>query len=430
MMRLLVYGSHGPQVQLLQLALRRAGYEPGAVNGVFDTRTEEALRTFQAAHDLSADGAAGEQTHTALRPWYTGYTVHTLRSGETFYRLAVRYGTTIRAIEIANPSLDPLNLTSGISVTVPLPFAVVPTDIACCSELVEVCCAGIAARYPFVSQQEIGQSVLGRPLQCLSMGGGTNRVLYNAAHHANEWITVPLLLRFAEELAHAAAFGLPLGGTDARALLDGTALFLLPCVNPDGVDLVTGDISAGTVYESALEIAAAFPDISFPAGWKANISGTDLNLQYPAGWTEAREIKFAQGYTRPAPRDYVGNAPLSAPESRAVYDYTLSVSPALTLSYHTQGGVIYWQYLDFDPPGALEIAERFSAASGYLVEATPYVSGFAGYKDWFIQTYDRPGYTIEAGRGENPLPPGDFASIYAENLGILTSGLTATRQSR
>ncbi|MCD8389243.1 MAG: gamma-D-glutamyl-meso-diaminopimelate peptidase, partial [Oscillospiraceae bacterium] len=242
--------------------------------------------------------------------------------------------------------------------------------------------------------------------------------------------TVPPLLRFAEELAHAAAFGLPLGGTDARALLDGTALFLLPCVNPDGVDLVTGDISAGTVYESALEIAAAFPDISFPAGWKANISGTDLNLQYPAGWTEAREIKFAQGYTRPAPRDYVGNAPLSAPESRAVYDYTLSVSPALTLSYHTQGGVIYWQYLDFDPPGALEIAERFSAASGYLVEATPYVSGFAGYKDWFIQTYDRPGYTIEAGRGENPLPPGDFASIYAENLGILTSGLTATRQSR
>ena len=44
----------------------------------------------------------------------------------------------------------------------------------------------------------------------------------------------------------------------------------------------------------------------------------------------------------------------------------------------------------------LEIAEYFGRISGYAVEETPYNSGFAGYKDWFIQYYDRPGYTIEA----------------------------------
>jgi len=156
-----------------------------------------------------------------------------------------------------------------------------------------------------------------------------------------------------------------------------------------------------------------------------NISGVDPNLQYPAGWDQAREIKFAQGFVSPAPRDYVGTAPLVAPESRALYDYTLSYSPALTLSYHTQGNVIYWKFLDYNPPDAYAIGLRFSAASSYALESTPYASGFAGYKDWYIQNYNRPGYTIEAGLGQNPLPIDRFDGIYADNLGILTLGLQA-----
>ena len=39
----------------------------------------------------------------------------------------------------------------------------------------------------------------------------------------------------------------------------------------------------------------------------------DLNLQFPANWEEARRIKFSQGYTKPAPRDYVGEGPLTEP---------------------------------------------------------------------------------------------------------------------
>lgn len=97
----------------------------------------------------------------------------------------------------------------------------------------------------------------------------------------------------------------------------------------------------------------------------------------------------------------------------------MSVDPALILAYHTQGQVIYWKYLDFEPKGSRQLAYRFAAESGYAVEETPYASGHAGYKDWFIQHYDRPGYTIEAGLGENPLPITQFEEIYADNLGIL-----------
>ena len=95
--------------------------------------------------------------------------------------------------------------------------------------------------------------------------------------------------------------------------------------------------------------------------------------------------------------------------------------PALILAYHTQGEQIYWKYDDIDVPGALALGQEFARLSGYALAETPYVSGFAGYKDWFIKTWRRPGFTIEAGLGENPLPLSQFDSIYAKNLGILTT---------
>ena len=423
-MKTLSFGSAGPQVQLLQLALRRAGYSYVAVDGVFGGQTQSSLKNFQRKNGLAADGIAGPATHRALHPWYTGYVNHTLRSGDSFYRLARRYGSTVEAIAAANPTLDPLRLPVGAAVVIPLPFDVVPTQIAWCSELLRLCCEGIAARYPAVTLGELGSSAMGHPLRVLRIGRGGTRLLYNAAHHANEWITTPLLMKFTEQLARADAFGTEIFGQSARALLDGASLAVVPCVNPDGMDLVTGDLRSGADYLSARSIAADYPGIAFPNGWKANIRGIDLNLQYPAGWERAREIKFAQGFISPAPRDYVGPSELSAPESQAMYAFTLAFSPALTLSYHTQGSVIYWKYLDFDPPGARVIGRRFAAVSSYLLEETPYASGFAGYKDWFIQAFNRPGYTIEAGLGDNPLPLMEFDRIYGENLGILTLALS------
>ena len=247
---------------------------------------------------------------------------------------------------------------------------------------------------------------------------------YNASHHANEWITTPVLLKFLERYAAAYVTGGSVGGTPARTLYNTTTLYLVPLVNPDGVDLVTGALKPGdSYYEQARAFAAFYPAIPFPSGWKANISGVDLNLGYPAEWERARSIKFSQGYTRPGPRDYVGTAPLAEPENRAMARFTRAHDFRLTLSYHTQGRVIFWKFLDYEPEGSRQIAEAFSEVSGYLVEETPYSSGFAGYKDWFIQSYNLPGYTIEAGLGENPLPISQFPDIYRENEGILTLGM-------
>ena len=427
-MKLLYPGASGPQVQLLQLALLRAGYPPGPLDGVFGVKTLNALRRFQQSRDLTPDGVAGPATHAALRPWYTGYVRHTLRPGETFYRLALRYGSTVGAIELANPGLDPLDLRPGGVLTVPLSFAVVPLEIDWCSALLAFCCEGLRARYPALRLGGIGAGVLGSPLWRLTLGEGAGRALFNACHHANEWITTPLLLAFLEELAQARAWGERIGGVEARALLEGRTLSVLPCVDPDGMDLVTGDLSGSAACARAREIAASYPEFPFPAGWKANIEGVDLNLQYPAGWEEARRIKFAQGFVSPAPRDYVGEAPLRAPESRAVYSYTRSFDPALTVSLHTQGEVIYWKYQDLEPPGAREIARRMAMAGGYTVEDVPYASGYAGYKDWFVLAYLRPGFTLELGRGENPLPIAEAQRIYPDLRAMLLEALLAVEQ--
>jgi g-D-glutamyl-meso-diaminopimelate peptidase len=196
-------------------------------------------------------------------------------------------------------------------------------------------------------------------------------------------------------------------------------------VDPDGVDLVTGAIRPDSKeYAAAQQIGARFPRIPFPQGWKANLLGVDLNLQYPAGWLRAREIKFSQGFTQPAPRDYVGRAPLTQRESAALAQYTEDVDPALVLAYHTQGKVIYWQFEDYEVPGARELAEEFARVSGYRMEDTPYESAFAGYKDWFIKNYRRPGFTVEVGSGQNPLPLQQFDEIYRDTLGILVTAAT------
>ena len=280
----------------------------------------------------------------------------------------------------------------------------------------------ITQTYPFCRSELLTTTAFQRPIRTLVIGNGPRKVIYSAAHHANEWITTLVLLKFAEELAQKIRDGGSIGGVDAQEIAQAATIYMIPMVNPDGVDLVVGAIQPGQFqYETAQRLAEYYPQIPFPDGWKANLLGVDLNLQYPAGWLQAREIKFSQGYTRPGPRDYVGRAPLTQVEARALAGYTEVIDPALVLAYHTQGNVIYWQFQDYQIPGARELAEEFARLSGYAMEDTPYESSFAGYKDWFIQRFRRPGYTIEVGSGTNPLPLEQFDEIYRDNLGILTT---------
>ena len=301
-------------------------------------------------------------------------------------------------------------------------MAIVNTQTPLTAQSCEEMILSLVRTYPFCRSEILTGTVFQRRIRTLVIGNGPRKVLYTAAHHANEWITALILLKFAEEFAQAITDGGKIFDRDARALAQAVTIYMVPMVDPDGVDLVVGAIGPGQLqYDAAKQVAAGFPQIPFPSGWKANLLGVDLNLQYPARWLQAREIKFMQGFIRPAPRDYVGRAPLDQQETRALAGYTEVIDPALVLAFHSQGKEIYWQFLDYEVPGAEALGQEFARLSGYTLAQTPFESAFAGYKDWFIQRFRRPGYTIEVGQGTNPLPLSQFPEIYRDNLPILVT---------
>jgi g-D-glutamyl-meso-diaminopimelate peptidase len=288
------------------------------------------------------------------------------------------------------------------------------------SKLLEENINALTLKYNFIHVDIIGSSVLQKPIYSLKIGFGPKKVGYFSTFHANEWITTTLVMKFLEDICEAYSTNSNIAGYSAKSIFDIATIYIVPMVNPDGVDLVNGAIGVDTsIYQNCKHIASFFPSIPFADGWKANIRGVDLNLQFPAGWQNAKQIKYSQGFNRPAPRDFVGFGPLTEPEALAVYNFALAQNFDLILCYHTQGKEIYWQFENYAPQDAYNIGLELANLSGYTLANVPYTSSFAGYKDWFLLEYSKPAYTIEAGIGTNPLPLSQFAEIYNDNIGIL-----------
>lgn len=280
----------------------------------------------------------------------------------------------------------------------------------------------LARSYPFVNVRAIGRSVLGKPIHAIRIGEGPYRWHFNGACHANEWITSLLLMRFARQYAKACRERSQIGGKPARGLYTRNTLWIVPMVNPDGVELVQrGATPKHPYYKQLLQWNRGTTRFH---RWKANIRGVDLNDQFPAHWEEERARR---GVERPAPRDYAGAGPLTEPEAIALADFTIETDANAVLALHTQGEEIYWNYRDREPPEAGEWARRLGLASGYR---PVWLEGSdAGYKDWFIQRFGRPGFTVEAGWGHNPLPIADADEIYDDVMKLLAEALDLSPDS-
>jgi g-D-glutamyl-meso-diaminopimelate peptidase len=271
---------------------------------------------------------------------------------------------------------------------------------------------------PYLCYEVIGHSVMGKEIISIKLGQGKREVHYNASIHANEWITAVILIKFVMEcLRSIDGEDGYLRGFDIRALLQETTVWFVPLLNPDGVELVLDGIREGHPFEQQLLVWNNHStDFS---GWKANIHGVDLNDQFPAHWDEER---LRRNTSKPGPMNYSGDAPLSEPEASAIANFTLKHSFALALSLHTQGEEIYWNYRGYEPSDAKRIADKFAEASGY--HAVYLTESDGGYKDWYIQQFRRPGFTIELGNGKNPLPFEQLKDIYEKVSKILLLGFT------
>ncbi|MCX8130454.1 MAG: M14 family metallopeptidase [Clostridia bacterium] len=417
-METLQLGSVGPYVKLIQSLLRRVGYYAGPVDGVFGAQTRQAVITFQRNNGLTPDGIVGPATWNIFMRFLRGYDTYTIRQGDTIYNLARRYYTTVNSILTANPGINPDSLVVGSTITVPYGIDVVFTDIDYTYRIMETDIQGLKARYPFLETGIAGKSVQGKNLYYIRLGTGPKQLFYNGAHHAIEWITTPLLMKFTENFLRAYSSNFVLRGYNPRDIWNRASIYIIPMVNPDGVDLVLEGISRQNPY---YEFVNRINNTGLPISrvWKANIRGVDINLNYPASWEEEKQDEIEMGIISPAPQGYGGTAPLTEPESIALVNFTRQHNFRMVLAYHTQGRVIYWSYLNLAPPEGLRIAQVFGRLSGYAVSENPAEASYAGYKDWFIQEYRRPGYTVEVGLGVNPISITQFNTIYNENEGIL-----------
>ena len=340
-----------------------------------------------------------------------------IKQGDTLWSIAQSRNLPVDTLFLVNPDLNPNRLQIGQTIRVPQRIAsrlvngkqnydynIMMNDIR-----------RLQSVYPFLQAPSIGKSVLGRELPEILIGSGAKRVHYNGSFHANEWITTPIIMTFLNDYLLSLTNQQPIRGLSMPPLYQQTTLSIVPMVNPDGVDLVLhGPPENEPWHSQVIEWNNGSLDFS---GWKANIRGVDLNDQFPAKW----ELERERNPKEPGPRDYGGEKPLSEPEAIAMADLTKNMDFARVLAFHTQGEVIYWGFEDLEPPENEVLAQEFGRVSGYQPIKT--TNSYAGYKDWFIQDWRRPGFTVELGMGVNPLPLSQFDEIYEEVLGIFLSGL-------
>lgn len=128
--------------------------------------------------------------------------------------------------------------------------------------------------YNFLKIFSIGKSTLKNEIYCIKFGTGKKEVLYTAGIHANEWITSLLLIKFIRNLCNAFVSNSKIYEHSAKYLYENCSLYIIPMINPDGINLVNNFYDKNSnVYISVSNIAKNFPFIPFPSGWKANING-------------------------------------------------------------------------------------------------------------------------------------------------------------
>lgn len=226
----------------------------------------------------------------------------------------------------------------------------------------------------------IGYSVKNKPIYYFNVKKSNSpKIIVTYCIHAREYITTHLALKQIEDFAKYGRTG---------------NVAFIPMVNPDGVEIC---LSKNRLF-------------------KANANGVDLNVNFDAMWGKGEQNEFAPNF-----QNYVGKMPFSEPETRALRDFTCSFLPDLTISYHSKGEEIYWEFFQEDRRliRDYKFAKILSNSTTYPLKKAENSCG--GYKDWCILTLKIPSFTIEVGSDKlsHPITTKHLSQIYAKNKRVL-----------
>ena len=268
----------------------------------------------------------------------------------------------------------------------------------------------LCEEYPFIKTGVIGRSCAGRDITALRIGNASEYTLFAASFHGSEHITGNVLMLFLEELAHSLKNNSSLAGINVQKALSGRGIIFVPRVNPDGCEIsIKGAVACGTLEKQIKRLCNG--DFEH---WNANLRGVDINHNFNAGWEKLKKEEIKNGIYGPSPTRYGGHRPESEPETLALCELCRNTKINHAVALHSQGEVIYWNYKDNHPPRAKRMAEIMATSSGYALDSPTGLALGGGFKDWFIEEFNRPGFTVEIGKGENPLPINNAFNLYEE----------------
>ena len=273
----------------------------------------------------------------------------------------------------------------------------------------------LCSYYEFIKPSVIGKSCLGKDIIALKIGSSKNYSLIAAGIHGSERITSTVLLMFIEELCDAIKNDDAISGIKAKRAIESGGVIFVPCVNPDGCDIsLLGKKACGA---NAMKIEKLCKG-NFKK-WNANARGVDINHNFNAGWNELRNLEIQSGIYGPGPSRFGGYKAESEPETAALVELCRKNDIRQVTALHSQGEVIYWNYGKKTPHKSRKMAEIMATASGYALDIPVSLATGGGFKDWFIEEFSRPGFTVEIGRGENPLDAEKSKKIYNKISGLL-----------
>lgn len=278
----------------------------------------------------------------------------------------------------------------------------------------------LCGRYGFIKRSFAGESICGRCIDVLHIGNTTNKVLYCGGFHGSEYLTILALIRFLGECAEAIKSDISVGDFNVVDALKIRGLTVVPCVNPDGVEIALHGSDSAMRYKPLVERVSDNTD-----KWQANARGVDINHNFNAGWYALKQRELDRNIKSPAPTRFGGNCPESEPETKALTRLCKSTDFERAIALHSQGREIYCSFGEHTPVLSFRLASMFSQASGYNIAFPEDIATGGGFKDWFIERFRRPALTVEMGLGENPLPLSDFETEYEILRNILCIGVTA-----
>ncbi|MBF1250392.1 MAG: peptidase [Lachnospiraceae bacterium] len=275
-----------------------------------------------------------------------------------------------------------------------------------------------------VRVDELGQTVDGNKLYDIRVGNpnAKHHLLVFGGIHAREYMTSQLVMRQLVQLLSDQGASATFEGVELSKLLETTEVHIIPMANPDGISISQsglGGVHSEAVKKQISQIAKADKkklSASYLQQWKSNANGVDLNRNFDALWENYQDHLGHRSADH-----YKGTAPESEIESKALADLTRKVKFDATISYHTQGQVIYW---NFGQKGALKdmtlnFANKARQRTGYRIDGNFQSLDTAGYKDWAIMKMGIPSLTIEVGSGGNPVSPSQMEAVWNQNKEIV-----------